>query len=105
LAQSAKTAGKEKPDSSINTETSRYLREFKLKRPFCHHTQSICRVNAIRGLLKGIGIGFAVKGGFALLGGLLFRKMYRRPLKLLKLAFGYDTARFALFLGAFNGGF
>lgn len=71
---------------------------------FCRHEHS-CMYNAARGFARGFWLGAAIKGGVALLSGLLFRRLYRHPLRLLQQTLSFDTARFALFWALFTGGF
>jgi Tim17/Tim22/Tim23/Pmp24 family len=55
--------------------------------------------------LKGFWVGLALKGGISAISGLLFRRLYNRPLQLLSETFGVDTWRFSLFLAVFNSSY
>jgi len=71
----------------------------------CHH-RGDCVTHAGRGFVRGFGIGFGMRGMLSLIPGLLFRKGYLRPGKLLKGSLlSKGTLGFAMFLGSYIGGF
>jgi len=65
-----------------------------------------CVSHAARGFARGFGIGFGMRALLSLLPGLLLRKGYLRPVKLLKESLlSRGTLGFGLFLGTYIGGF
>ncbi|KAL0484592.1 5 TM domain-containing transmembrane protein [Acrasis kona] len=72
------------------------------KQSFCRH-ESACTSNAFRGVIRGSAIGYCVKASISIALGVLFKKMYKEPKKILDIIFGKDAYNFSVFLGAFSG--
>ncbi|KAK5582356.1 hypothetical protein RB653_003939 [Dictyostelium firmibasis] len=80
-------------------------REYINKNGICKHRDH-CVISTLKTLIRGFAIGYGLRAGIALLTGLVLRKLYRNPRKLINQSILHkDPIGFGLFLGFYTGGF
>ncbi|EAL61125.1 hypothetical protein DDB_G0292644 [Dictyostelium discoideum AX4] len=80
-------------------------REYINKNGICRHRDN-CAISTLKTIIRGFAIGYGLRAGIALLTGLILRKLYRNPRKLINQSILHkDPIGFGLFLGFYTGGF
>jgi len=69
----------------------------------CTHKDPSCVTSTIKSTIRGFLLGFGARGSLSFLSGLVFKRMYKTPRKLLELSLGKETMRFGLFVGSLVG--
>lgn len=93
---------------SFITESNKFEKSNEEKNPItlCRHKESSCIQHSVKGLLRGLIIGYGIRSIIALITALFIKRLYRNPKKLIQTTFlQRETFDFSLFLGFYNLGF